>query len=87
MAAIADLVASLGGNGGGGEIAPLPHCPVHGQVHRETDTRSLPGGMLLILRAYWTCPGWDGEGCGYEVDENDLDWRPASEDELQAAWR
>lgn len=25
---------------------------------------------------YWTCPGWDGEGCDYYVLDQNLDWRP-----------
>jgi hypothetical protein len=22
----------------------------------------------------WTCAGWDGEGCGYQVDSGELPW-------------
>lgn len=34
-------------------IAPLPRCPVHGQMKSRYDG--------------WVCVGWDGEGCDYEL--------------------
>ena len=30
---------------------PIPACPVHGRM------------KLRYRLDWWTCPGWDGEGC------------------------
>lgn len=32
-----------------------PQCPVHGQMHQD------------FAKDWWTCAGYDGEGCGYQV--------------------
>jgi hypothetical protein len=37
-------------------IAPIPRCPVHGQMS------PLPGQVET-----WVCHGWDGEGCDYQA--------------------
>ncbi len=46
-------------------IAPLPVCPVHGKMHFDAP------------RDWWTCPGWDGEGCGRAVSAEELEWQHA----------
>jgi hypothetical protein len=48
-----------------GQIAIVPSCPVHGQM------------SLDFTMDTWTCCGWDGEGCEYQVRVEDLDWIPA----------
>jgi hypothetical protein len=44
-------------------FVPEPRCPVHGQMREDLAADS------------WACAGWDGEGCGYRVRNEDLDWR------------
>jgi hypothetical protein len=46
------------------EYAPVPECPVHGRMR------------LDFAMDRWTCPGFDGEGCGHVVNEEDRDYRP-----------
>ena len=41
-------------------------CPVHGQMRMSRD---VPASQVL-----WTCAGWDGEGCGYFVQADDVPW-------------
>lgn len=48
-------------------IAPEPRCPKHGAMRED------------FARDLWTCAGWDGEGCGYTVQNEDretaeIDW-------------
>jgi len=47
----------------GGQVfaAPLPRCPTHGQMSRG--------------EGHWVCHGFDGEGCDYEVTDEDADWQ------------
>jgi hypothetical protein len=59
-----------------GWIAPLPRCPVHGQMHYRAQTRPAGGGISVIIRSEWICHGWDGEGCDHVVDSDDLPWTP-----------
>jgi hypothetical protein len=58
-------------------IAPVPRCPVHGQMRYRSETVPLGGGISLITRSEWICQGWDGEGCDYVVNHDDLPWQPA----------
>jgi hypothetical protein len=58
-------------------IAPLPRCPVHGQMHYRSQTKpSGPPelGIRIITRSEWICHGWDGEGCDHVVNSDDLPW-------------
>ena len=60
--------------------APVPRCPEHGQMKpRSGDVGNGYTGTI------WACPGWDGEGCGYQapprewvhigtVDRINIDW-------------
>lgn len=52
----------------GGQVfmKPMPRCPVHGQMRMS---REVPPPRVL-----WTCAGWDGEGCGNEIDGADIPW-------------
>ena len=59
-----------------GWFTAIPRCPVHGELHRRTETEPLGGGWTRIARSWWECPGWDGEGCEYQVADEDLDWKP-----------
>jgi hypothetical protein len=43
-------------------IAPIPHCPTHGQMSHH------------VGLAAWICHGFDGEGCDYTVREQDMGW-------------
>ena len=52
--------------GGRRYMKQRPECPVHGQM-RMAD---VPPPRVLF-----TCAGWDGEGCDYEVDANDIPWQ------------
>lgn len=58
-------------------IAPLPRCPVHGQMHYRSQTKPSGGGIQVIVRSEWVCHGWDGEGCEHVVNSDDLPWTPA----------
>lgn len=40
-------------------IMPEPECPVHGQMREN------------FARDSWTCAGFDGEGCGHVVRNED----------------
>lgn len=40
-------------------IMPEPRYPVHGQMREDFETDT------------WTCAGWDGEGCGHAVRNED----------------
>lgn len=51
--------------------APHPRCPEHGKM----SPRREPDGEMR-----YHCPGWDGEGCDYVVGEDELDWRPLSQE-------
>jgi hypothetical protein len=55
---------------GYGWTAPLPRCPVHGQM------KHFPGTVLS-----WYCAGFDGEGCDYVVTGDDINWQPLGENE------
>lgn len=41
---------------------PVPRCPRHAYLHYDRRARA------------WLCDGWDGEGCGYTVDGDQLDY-------------
>jgi hypothetical protein len=70
---------------GYGWIAPVPRCPVHGQLHYQSETEPYGAGIRIVTSSKWACHGWDGEGCGYSVDHDDLPWVPAGpEDGLQS---
>jgi hypothetical protein len=62
---------------GYGWIAPVPRCPVHGQLHYRSETEPCGADVRIFTVSEWACHGWDGEGCGYSVDHGDLDWTPA----------
>lgn len=47
--------------------APHPRCPAHGKMGPGRE----PDGEVTFH-----CRGWDGEGCGHVVGEDELDWRP-----------
>jgi hypothetical protein len=55
-------------------IAPLPRCPVHGQMHYREAPPFPPTGECSPGR--WVCHGFDGEGCEYAVEDDALDWTP-----------
>ena len=46
-------------------VKTMPRCPVHGKMRM---------GNVPPPRVLWTCAGFDGEGCDYEVDGNDIPW-------------
>jgi hypothetical protein len=66
-----------GGSNGGSMFAPLPRCPVHGQMTHRMETEPAIEGVRIITRSWWACHGWDGEDCEHTVDDADLDWTPA----------
>lgn len=52
---------------------PEPRCPTHGQMHYQKS------------HDWWTCPGYDGEGCEYRVTSEET-WTPlGTVDEIK--WR
>lgn len=57
-----------------GWIAPHPRCPVHGQMTLITQP---PQPFRELPPRHWECRGWDGEGCGHVVTDEELDWRLA----------
>lgn len=59
------------------QVAPIPRCPVHGLLRYRSEIRPLGGGLSLITSQRWVCHGWDGEGCDYAVNHDDLPWRSA----------
>ena len=68
-------------------FATVPRCPVHGQLSRRTETKPTGGGMSLIVRTWWACAGWDGEGCDYQIADEDLDWQLLGNAEaIQLEW-
>jgi hypothetical protein len=52
-------VAELILGSGPAYLAAEPRCPVHGQMREDFAADS------------WTCAGWDGEGCGHAVRNED----------------
>jgi hypothetical protein len=48
-------------------IAPVPKCPVHGQMNFTPRGAPLDEGT-------WICHGWDGEGCDHVVRGRDQEW-------------
>jgi hypothetical protein len=48
-----------------GEVwfAHQPQCPEHGQMRYEP------------VMSRWTCGGFDGEGCGHVVTDEDIEWQ------------
>ncbi len=68
------------------QIAPIPRCPVHGQMHYHSELIPLGGGISRIVNTSWICKGWDGEGCDHEVNFDDLDWRLIGTAEEMEFW-
>ena len=42
-------------------IAVTPRCPEHGEM------KPRQGSVNGYTGTIWACPGWDGEGCGYQA--------------------
>lgn len=42
-----------------------PTCPQHGRMRLH----GIPPDELV-----WTCAGFDGEGCGHTILNNDVEW-------------
>ncbi len=45
--------------------APLPRCPVHGQ--------------MSLREGRWVCHGFDGEGCPHVLELDEADWQRIGE--------
>ena len=68
-------------------FATVPRCPVHGQLSRRTQTKPYSDGSSLIVRTWWACAGWDGEGCDYQIADEDLDWQYLGQaGDIQSEW-
>jgi hypothetical protein len=74
-------------------VAPLPVCPVHGQMHYQPGAGPgddplrccLTGACEPDPSTYhrqdrWICQGWDGEGCDAGPDARP--WQLTAEDAL-----
>lgn len=58
-------------------VAPIPQCPVHGQMHVGVVTRPTDGANELA----YVCHGFDGEGCDRIVRPGEQNWQYIGEAE------
>lgn len=52
-------------------LAVAPKCPVHGKMFESFE------------RDRWVCHGFDGEGCDYIVNNEDIVWTRMNETEFR----
>lgn len=62
-------------------VAPIPKCPVHGQMSlrlaADIGIKTEDVGFVYV------CHGFDGEGCGHLVRVDDQDWQHIGSGEIK----